>query len=315
MSVRLVALGVLVVFAVASSQASAAGDRTPPTKPGNLRVTAKTKTTISLGWNASSDNSGSVTYKVEMWKDGGHVTVATLPRSQTTYTQTGLVPNVTYYFHIEAVDPSGNRSVSDLAYATTDPDRTPPPAPANLRVTRVTASQVGLSWDAAPDDTGIRSYQVGVTGTSTWNLIWTGPTTVTVVGLAPGTAHAFTVKAQDLGYNFSPASAPASATTEATTDVTPPTAPQLLRVRDQYCGEVGVFWTAATDDQDPPEAIRYRLFINGVLDVDFGTPMGVTRTVTYGDDGENVFVLRAVDSAGNVSGPSNEVRITLDDCL
>jgi hypothetical protein len=36
---------------------------------------------------------------------------------------------------------------------------------------------------------------------------------------------------------------------------------------------------------------------------------------TYGVDGVNVFELRAVDSAGNVSAPSNEFRITLDDCM
>jgi chitodextrinase len=313
MSGRLAGLAVLVAFAVAASPASAA-DRTPPSKPGNLRVTAKTTTTVSLAWNASSDNSGKLVYDVRLWKEGRYVTLATLQQGQTTYTATGLLPGVQYFLHIEAVDPSGNKSFSDLVYPTTDSDRTPPPAPANLHVTRVTASQVSLAWDASIDNTGIRSYQVGVTGTSLWNLIWTGPTSVTVVGLAPDTPHTFTVKAQDLGYNVSPASAPASATTEETTDVTPPSAPTNLDVSDQYCGEVGVRWTASTDDQDPPEAIRYRLFINGALDPLFDTVIGITRTITYGVDGENRFVLRAIDSAGNVSAPSNEVRLNLQVC-
>jgi hypothetical protein len=30
---------------------------------------------------------------------------------------------------------------------------------------------------------------------------------------------------------------------------------------------------------------------------------------------ENIVVLQAVDSAGNVSAPSNEFPITLDDCM
>jgi chitinase len=314
MPVRLAVFAVLAGLAFAASPASAAVDRTSPTKPGNFRVTGKTQTTVTVAWNASTDNSGSVTYNVRMWQDGRYVTVATAPQGQTTYTKTGLIPNVQYFFHVEAVDPSGNKAISDGAYTTTDPDRTPPPAPANLRVTRVTASQVSLAWDAPPDDTGIRSYQIGVTGTPMWNLIWTGPTAVTVVGLAPETAHSFTVKAQDLGYNVSPTTAPVSATTPVTTDVTPPTAPANLQVRDQYCSEVGVSWTPSTDDQDPPEAIRYQLFINGVLDP-ASTTIGASRNLTYGVDGLNTFVLRAVDSAGNVSAPSNEVKLTLDDCL
>jgi chitinase len=115
-------------------------DRTSPTKPGNFRVTGKTQTTVTVAWNASTDNSGSVTYNVRMWQEGRYVTVATAPQGQTTYTKTGLIPNVQYFFHVEAVGPSGNKAISDGAYTTTDPDRTPPPAPANLRVTRVTAS-------------------------------------------------------------------------------------------------------------------------------------------------------------------------------
>ena len=306
---------VLAALVLTTSAAPAdARDRSAPTKPGNMRVTAKSQTTVSMAWNASRDDSGRLTYNVRMWQEGRYVTVATLPQDQTTYTKTGLIPNVQYFFHVEAVDPSGNKTLSDGIYATTDRDRTPPPAPAGLEVTRVSASQVGLIWTAPPDDTGIRSYQVSVTGTPLWNLIWNGPTSVTVVGLAPATAHTFTVKAQDLGYNFSPASTPASATTAVSTDVTPPSPPTNLTVNDVYCDEVRVRWTQSTDDQDPQQAIRYRIFINDVLDPG-GTPMGTDRTITYGVDGVNTFVLRAVDSAGNVSAPSNPFTLTLDDCL
>jgi chitodextrinase len=310
MSVRLAGL-VIAVLLVGAAPAAAAPDRKAPTKPGNFRVTAKTQTTVSLAWNASTDNSGSVRYDVRMWQEGRYVTLAT--QTQTTYTKTGLIPNVTYFFHVEAVDPSGNRTFSDGAHTTTDPDRLAPGAPGDLRVTRVTASQIDLAWDASSDDTGIRAYQV--TGLpNDGRVTFTGPTTATVVGLAPTTRYTFTVKAQDLGYNVSPASNAASATTTASTDVTPPSAPSNLFVNDQSCSEVGLTWTQSTDDQDPQSAIRYRIFINGVLDPG-GVPIGVGRWITYGVDGVNEFVLRAVDSAGNVSAPSNVFRITLDDCM
>jgi chitinase len=268
---------------------------------------------VSLAWNASTDNSGSVTYHVRMWQEGRYVTVAMLPRTQTTFTKTGLIPNVQYFFHVEAVDPSGNKTFSDGVVVTTDRDRTAPSAPGTPRVTRATASQIDLAWDASSDDTGIRAYLVSISPHA-GNLSFTGPTSATIVGLAPSTTYTFTVKAQDLGYNFSPVSGSASATTPASTDVTPPSAPTNLFVDDHGCAEVGLTWTQSTDDQDPQSAIRYRIFINGVLDP-LGTPIGVGRTITYGVDGANTFVLRAVDSAGNVSAPSNEFRITLDDCM
>jgi hypothetical protein len=142
------------------------------------------------------------------------------------------------------------------------------------------------------------------------NLIWTGPTSAKLVGLAPLTEYTFTVKARDFGYNFSPLSNPVSATTDASTDTTPPTAPTNLHISDQDgCGEVEVNWTQSIDDQDPQSAISYQIFINGAPDPLGFNPIGTGRTITYGDvDGVNTFVLNAVDSAGNVSTPSNSSR-------
>ena len=83
---RLVAgLIVLVAFVMLATSASAALDSKPPTKPGNLRVTAKTLTSVSMTWNASTDNSGNFSYRVRLW---GDLTVVTLPKTQTSYTWT-----------------------------------------------------------------------------------------------------------------------------------------------------------------------------------------------------------------------------------
>jgi hypothetical protein len=148
------------------------------------------------------------------------------------------------------------------------------------------------------------------------NLTWTGPTPATLVGLAPLTEYTSTVKARDFGYNLSPVSNAASATTEASTDTTPPTAPTNLRVSDQDgCGEVELNWSQSTDDQDPQSAIGYRIFINGAPDPLGFTPIGTGRTITYGVvGGVNTFILEVVDSAGNVSTPSNSYPIVLSIC-
>jgi chitodextrinase len=307
----LAGLILLAAFGLTAASASAARDRTPPTKPGNLRVTAKTQTSVSLAWNASTDNSGSLSHVVRLWQDP---TAVTLPKTQTSYTWTGLRPGVQYYFWVEAVDPSGNKSTSDLAVVETVRDTTAPRPPASLRVGNVTASQVSLAWDASTDDSGIVDlYQVSVSPAA-GNVVFTGPTSATVVGLSPATAYTFTVRARDAGWNFSAPSNAVTATTGASTDTTPPSAPTNLRVSDQYCGEVGVRWTQSTDDQDPQSAIRYELFLNGVKDPIFNYVIGHDRNITYGVDGENTWVLYAIDSAGNRSAPSNAVTLVLDDC-
>jgi chitodextrinase len=294
---------------VAAPAAPAAGDRTPPSKP-TLRLAENGKTSVALAWTRSTDNSGSVKYVVQLWQDP---TTVTLPQPQTAYTWTGLRPSVQYFFSVQAVDPSGNKSTSNLLTVTTLRDGGPPTAPGNLQVTDVGSSKVSLNWDASADDTGIAEYQVLVNG-ARWGIVSsTGPTSATVLGLAPSTHYDFAVRAQDLGYNVSPPSGVASATTAASTDTQAPTAPSDLIVYDQYCSEVLLLWTQSTDNQDPQQAIRYQVFINGTLDT-VGATTGVGRTITYGVDGENTFVVRAVDSAGNVSAPSNPFTLDLDVC-
>ena len=58
------AILVMLVSIFGTSPALAAGDRTAPTKPTNLRVTSTTPYNVSLAWNSSTDNSGSFSYKV-----------------------------------------------------------------------------------------------------------------------------------------------------------------------------------------------------------------------------------------------------------
>ncbi len=266
-----------------------------------------------MAWNASTDNSGNFTYRVHLWGDPA---VVTLPKTQTSYTWTGLRPGVQYYFWVEAVDGSGNKSTSDLLVVETVRDVTAPSVPGTPRVENVTASQVALSWDASTDDSGIIDlYQVNVSPFG-GNVLVTGATSATVVGLAPSTTYTFTVRARDAGWNFSAFSDAVTATTEASTDTTPPTAPTDFRVGRSHSCEIIARWTQSTDDQDPQAAIRYRLVDIDRPDANFGIVIGTDRNNTYGFEGTNTWVLHAIDSAGNVSAPSNSVTRELsgDDC-
>ncbi|MCW2880609.1 MAG: Fibronectin type protein, partial [Sphaerisporangium sp.] len=95
---------------------SGGGDKQPPSAPGNLAVTTKTSTTVTLSWSASTDNVGVTGYQVLR---GGTV-VASAPG--TPYTVTGLAPATAYTFTVTARDAAGNTSaVSNAVNVTTSP--------------------------------------------------------------------------------------------------------------------------------------------------------------------------------------------------
>ena len=97
---------------------------TAPTTPTNLHTTAVAHTTATLAWNPSIDNSGSVTYRIEMSSIYSSWTMETI---QTSITWTSLSPNTTYSFYVFAFDSSGNRSAnSNTLTFSTLADTTPP---------------------------------------------------------------------------------------------------------------------------------------------------------------------------------------------
>jgi chitodextrinase len=79
-------------------------DTTAPTAPGNLTSPAKTSNTVSLSWNASTDNVGVSSYQV---RQAGNVVGST---AATTFTVTGLNPSTSYAFTVTAQDAAGNTS-------------------------------------------------------------------------------------------------------------------------------------------------------------------------------------------------------------
>ena len=90
------------------------GDVTPPSVPGNLRVTGQTHNTVTLAWDASTG--GAVSYDV--LRAG---TVVGTPTG-TTFTVTGLTPSTTYQFTVRARDAAGNASAqTGPVSATTSP--------------------------------------------------------------------------------------------------------------------------------------------------------------------------------------------------
>jgi chitinase len=204
----LVLLGLTWLSPAASANGSV--DTQPPTTPTNLHVTDTTANTVRLAWNPSTDDSGTVRYRIR--QDGYLVYDGTL--SETRAFIYNLLASTGFSFEVRAEDPSGNVSPwSTPVTVTTDPpDTTPPSAPTNLRVTGTTSSSVSLAWDASTDNPGgegVLGYWVQWSGGTTHG---TGGTTYTWPSLSPGT-HSFTIVAYDAAYPAGNTSVPSNEVT------------------------------------------------------------------------------------------------------
>src|SRR6185503_11424318 len=125
--------------------------------------TAISQTTATLAWNPSTDNSGSVRYRIHMVSIYNSFDMET---SQTSITWTSLSTNMTYSFSVYAFDPSGNRSTNSNTLTVTTPADTTPPTSPELSGSVLGPSQVSLSWTASPDDSQWWSltYKIFVNG-------------------------------------------------------------------------------------------------------------------------------------------------------
>ena len=306
----LVACLLILVLLVPASPASAARDRKPPTTPTNLRVTGMTAYSVSLAWNPSTDNSGSVTYTICC----ANVSSETFPgpASSRVY-RAGLEAGRTFTLRISARDAAGNVSGYSNTVTFTLPRDTTPPTKPIVTVTDVGPTHVSLSWSSTEDGPNVW-FTVFMNGSAVQQGV--KDTSGTFGPLSPETTYTFTVRANDFGGNVSPLSDPVTVTTEAssTNDTTPPTTPGNLTDNGMSFqdGETWLFWEQSTDNVDPQAVIRYDVYVNGVFDHSL---MGHGSTVVYGNPGvENTYQVIAVDSAGNQSAPATLITCAAAFC-
>jgi len=171
-----------------------------------------------------------------------------------------------------------------------------------LTATSVYPARVSVSWTASTDNTSQVFYTLFVDGSPYAETI--GSRARTILYLSPETTHEFKVTARDY-YGNTAQSNLLSVTTPAKTDNVAPTAPANLRFSSETSPpEAWLNWDQSTDDTDPQSQILYEVYLNGER-FDDGV-IGYGSTVTYcRAPGPTEIVLRAADTSGNVSAPSN----------
>ncbi|WP_426449620.1 fibronectin type III domain-containing protein [Paenibacillus sp. S-38] len=278
---------------------SGSTDTTAPTVPSNIIATNKTSNSITLGWNASTDNVGVSGY--EVYRGTTLVGVAT----GTTYTVTGLAANTTYSFTVKAKDAAGNISPasSALSVATlSTPDTEAPSTPINLVLSSKTANSVTIKWSSSTDNVGVTGYDI-YRGT---NLIGSATnTSYLITGLTENTSYNFSVVARDAAGNRSISS---NVLNVKTNETTPPSAPANLGLDGKTGTTVTLKWSSSTDNVG---VTGYNIYNDsnyiGSSSGTYYKVTGLNGLTTYS------FSVKAKDAFGNLSTSSNILKVTTDE--
>ncbi|HEX5395446.1 MAG TPA: ATP-binding protein [Candidatus Saccharimonadales bacterium] len=120
------ALGTFTDTVAYSFTVNGPGDTTAPTVPTNVHEISSTTTTITVGWNSSTDDTAVTGYHI--YRDGGLIGSS----ATTSFLDSGLTPGTTYSYTVSAYDGASNESAQSspaVDISTDSSPPSPPPAP------------------------------------------------------------------------------------------------------------------------------------------------------------------------------------------
>ena len=195
--------------------------------PTGLTATATSSSSAGLTWTAPTPpaNCTISSYTIYGGTTANPTTVIASGVTGTSYTNTGLAANTTYYYTVAAVDAAGTSPVSAEASVKTPSGSCTavPSAPTGLTATGTSSTSIGLSWSAVtpPANCSISSYSVyGSTSSGftpgSGNLLSSSVTGTSYsnTGLSASTTYYYVVEATD-AEGSSAASTQATATTQS----------------------------------------------------------------------------------------------------
>lgn len=186
-------------------------DSTPPT-PFTLSGTSSLlEPTINLNWNASTDPSGILNYRV--YRE--NVLIATLGNTVLAYADTGLAPSTVYHYYVVATDGANNlRNSNPLTLATSAlPDTTAPTftftLPASVLLAGTTsATLAGTTMTGPNPEQAICRFSTNAgdpfSAMTSFSQTTLNPThSRAITGLTDGTTYTYYVRCQDAANNES----------------------------------------------------------------------------------------------------------------
>ena len=143
----------------------------------DLVATTISSSQVNLSWQDDSDNETGFKIERKTGAGGTYSQIATVGANVTSYSNTSLSANTTYYYRVRAYSAAGNSDYSNEASATTWP---PPPAapilksPANAST--VSTLTPKLEWNAS---TGASDYGLQVATSSAFTTLVVDQTGIT----------------------------------------------------------------------------------------------------------------------------------------
>jgi serine protease AprX len=197
----------------APSNVASATTHSAPAAPTNVVATAQSSTQINVSWSDVATETG---YKVQRSATGtsGWSQIGTTTAGVTSFTNTGLSANTTYYYRVIAFNNAGDSPPSNVASAKTLADTVAPTTPTNLKAANGKL-KITLTWNASTDagGSGLAGYKIfrSTTSTGAYTQIATSTTTSYVdTAVSKGKTYWYYVQAYDGAGNNSAASAKVS---------------------------------------------------------------------------------------------------------
>ena len=300
-------------FSTSSASSSSPAPPDPPVVAISVSPTsASVAATKTLQFTATV--SGTVNTAVT-WQVSGDATHGTISTSGL-YTAPASVPNPASVTITVTSQADSTKSAAAAVTVTSSADTTPPSAPSALLATAISGTKVNLTWVASTDNVGVTGYLVErCSGASCTSFAQIGTSTTANFsdsGLTASTSYGYRVRATDAAGNLSTYSNTASATTQVGPDTTPPTAPTGLVATASSGTQIGLAWTASTDNAG---VTGYRVErCSGASCTSFAQ-IGTSTTANFSDSGLTAstsygYRVRATDAAGNLSNYSNTASAT-----
>ena len=284
-----------------------------PTAPSNLTVIATSATQINLSWNDNSTNETGFSIRRKTGRDGTWTQIATVSQNVTTFFNTGLDPDLTYYYAIVAYNLAGVSASSNEANATTPGALTARPiAPGSLQAISSSGPVINLQWvDNSTNEAGF-SIRRRNDQSNVWSVIASvGPnvTSYQDTRVSPGTTYFYTVSAINTA-GESPVSNEAGATTFGGADNLT-SAPVNLQAMAASTVQVDLEWKDSSTSESGFR-IRRKEGIDGpwILiaivneNVSSYQDIGVTPGISYS------YTVTAFNGTGE-SAASNEVSVLM----
>jgi beta-galactosidase len=272
----------------------------PPGTPGGLTATSVSTSQVNLNWTASS--TAGVVYDIFRSTTSGFTPSSANQigtASGTSYSDSGLSSNTTYYYVVEASSTAGTSAPSAQVSAST---MAIPATPTNLTATAASSSEVDVGW-VASTTSGV-TYTVIRNGVAVANGL--AGTAYSDTGLTASTTYSYVVEAVNAAGN-SPASNTAITTTLASTPVTV-TAPTVTTAPASQAVTIGR--TASFSVTASGSSLSYQWNKNGSA-IAGATGANYTTPGTTAADNASSFTVTVSNTAGTVTSSAATLSVNV----